>query len=123
MYNLIVLTPYLNGRSSPDASSTANINFPAGSSYSSGFRKDDVLEAEEKRAVNGADWYRITKATRKDGSGNNMLVTLPTPVWASAGATYSLMRLYTPTPPVATPASEIILVINGVQYIYSLRQG
>lgn len=122
MYNLIVLAAYLNGRGTP--SPTGALVFPAGTAYSSGFRKDDLLEASEKVRVGTMDWYRITKCTRKDGAGNPTTVQIPDPVWAGAGETYGLMRLYTPEPPEQpeTPEREIYMKFSetGETYKYVL---
>jgi hypothetical protein len=113
MHHLIVLAEYLNGRSTP--SSSGALVFPAGATFSSGFRKDDVLEADiTAKDDYGVDWYRITKCTR-----NGANVQLPNPVWASAGATYSLMRLYTPeTPQQETPPSEIFMKFSATGQLY-----
>lgn len=113
MYHLIVLAEYLNGRSSP----LGVINFPSGATLTTGFRKDDILEADSvQKDSTGADWYRIVKCTR-----NNQGVQIPSPVWACAGATYGFMRLYTPEPdptPEEEPAKELYMKFTPTGQVY-----
>lgn len=116
MYNLIVLAAGLNGRSSPSSATADNINFP--SNATSGFKKDDLLESDAtQKDSSGVDWYRITKLTRA-GS----VISIPSPCWASAGATYGFMRLYTPVPATNEPAPELYVSLTqgGTQYKYVL---
>jgi GH25 family lysozyme M1 (1,4-beta-N-acetylmuramidase) len=79
-YELTVLTPYLNGRESPNGP----LNFPAGPTLVTGFRFGDKLTANLAQS----NWYRITSCLR--GTSN---VQIPSPVWAFAGDTGGYMRL------------------------------
>lgn len=100
IYNL-TCNVYLNGRISPNGA----INFPAGSTLSTGFKPGDKLEAsQEQLDPNGiTKWYNVTTCLR-----NGVSVTLPSPVWASNGgsANYLTLNGVVTNPPVppTTPA-------------------
>ncbi len=70
-----VLASALNGRSSPDASSNANIV------WAGGILRNDILVCDAQTG----SWFRV-KALVRNGAN----VAMPAPeVWASAGATYT----------------------------------
>lgn len=97
IYNLTVLAnPTMNGRSTPDSTSTTNKIFP------NGFKLNDVLKANQTALVNGVTWYGIYECIRSGAT-----VVLPAPiVWGAStqAPDLQLLRLDStttdPLPPV-----------------------
>lgn len=104
IYNL-TCNVYLNGRSSLNGV----VNFPAGSTLTTGFKPGDVLQADQESLdPNGiTKWYKITSCMRSGVS-----VVLPNPVWASNGGTLGYLTLngiVTDPTPVPTFPNEVWL--------------
>jgi hypothetical protein len=111
IYNLTVIASVLNGRSSPDSSSGANIIFP------NGFLKNDVLKANAVSVYNGVNWYGIYECYR-----NGVKVVLPASVvWASSGGT-AYLRLDSTIPDAVEFPTEVWLSMtaDGIRKKYVL---